>query len=290
MQGCYVILKVLMECSPQIASIERVTNDDDAKPDLLIKFDRSKLETVRHPAIGEFLKKLQITMGQMGDCRWMNVYVKQLKECACGKGDKMQDGICLCIHQLPVEVADLIINVIYTLCELVSLEAKTSNLEKKIADLKLQIQEITVWKDKYTKVESSLLLGQIAYNCEKQIKRKLLMGASIYSESDYEMNKYSLTLICKALFKRDPPIPGEFQFSENDRDVVKHNWEELNKKVIVDFRLLATLKSFKTSHNFDAHPTVNELDKVRQQLNEMSLLPKEKSEAENLIQIIEELT
>ena len=46
------------------------------------------------------------------------------------------------------------------------------------------------------------------------------MGASIYSESDYEMNKYSLTLIRKALFKRDPPIPGEFQFSEDDRDVV----------------------------------------------------------------------
>ena len=80
------------------------------------------------------------------------------------------------------------------------------------------------------------------------------------------MNKYSLTLIRKALFKRDPPISGEFQFSEDDKDVV-------NKKVIVDFRLLATLKSFKTSHNFDAHPTVDELDKVHQQLNEMSLCP-----------------
>ena len=221
-------------------------------------------------------------------------YVKQLKECAKGRGDKMQeaiDGICLCIHQLPVEVADLkdtISDVIRTLCEVVSyLEAKNSNLEKEIADLKQQIQ---VWKDKYKKVESSLLLGQIAYNCEKQIKRKLLMGTSIYSESDYEMNKYSLTLIRKALFKKDPPIPGEFQFSEDDRDVVKHNWEELNKKVIVDYRLLATLKNFKTSRNFDAHPTVDELDKVRQQLNEMSLLPKEKSEAENLIKIIEELT
>ena len=33
------------------------------------------------------------------------------------------DGICLCIHQLPVEVADLkdtISNVIYTLSEIVS--------------------------------------------------------------------------------------------------------------------------------------------------------------------------
>ena len=54
---------------------------------------------------------------------------------------------------------------------------------------------------------------------------------------------------------------------------MKQNWEELNKKVIVDFRLLAILKSFKTSHNFDAHPTVDELDKVHQQLNEMSLCP-----------------
>ena len=208
--------------------------------------------------------------------RSIDDYVKQLKECASGKGDKMQeaiDGICLCIHQLPLEVADLkdtISDVIYTLSEVVSnLKAKNSKLEKEIADLEQQIQELNVWKDKYTKVESSLLLGQIAYNCEKKIKRKLLMGASIYiNQSDYEMNKYSLTLIRKALFKRDPPITGEFQFSEDDRDVVKHNWEELNKKVKVDFTLLATLKSFKTSHNSDAHPTV-ELDKVHQKLNQI---------------------
>ena len=81
MQGRYVILRVLMECSPQIVSIERVTNDDDGKPELVIKFDRSKLETVGRPAIGEFLKKLQVTMdkwvnvdGRMSECRWMNVY------------------------------------------------------------------------------------------------------------------------------------------------------------------------------------------------------------------------
>ena len=51
-----------MECSPQIVSIERVTNDED---DLV---DRSKLETVGRPAIGEFLKKLQVTMDE-----WVNV-------------------------------------------------------------------------------------------------------------------------------------------------------------------------------------------------------------------------
>ena len=70
--------------------------------------------------------------------RSIDDYVKQLKECASGKGDKMQeaiDGICLCIHQLPVEVADLkdtiISDVIYTLSEVVSyLEAKNSNLER----------------------------------------------------------------------------------------------------------------------------------------------------------------
>ena len=69
--------------------------------------------------------------------RSIDDYVKQLKECASGKGDKMQeaiDGICLCIHQLPVEVAylkDTISDVIYILSEVVSyLEAKNSNLER----------------------------------------------------------------------------------------------------------------------------------------------------------------
>lgn len=60
MQARYVILRVLMECSPPIFSIEKITNSEDGKPDLVMKFDRSKLETVGRPAIGEFLKKLQV--------------------------------------------------------------------------------------------------------------------------------------------------------------------------------------------------------------------------------------
>ena len=59
MQARYVILRVLMDCDSPVVNIERITGSD-GKPDLLIRFDRSKLETIGKPAIGEFLKKLQV--------------------------------------------------------------------------------------------------------------------------------------------------------------------------------------------------------------------------------------
>ena len=59
MQARYVILRVLMDCDSPVVNIERITGSD-GKPDLLIRFDRSKLETIGKPVIGEFLKKLQV--------------------------------------------------------------------------------------------------------------------------------------------------------------------------------------------------------------------------------------
>lgn len=59
MQGRYVIMRVLMECATPLFSINATTGSD-GKPDLVIQFDRSKLETIGRAAIGEFLKKLQV--------------------------------------------------------------------------------------------------------------------------------------------------------------------------------------------------------------------------------------
>ena len=71
MQARYVILRVLMDCDSPVVSIERITGSD-GKPDLLIRFDRSKLEAIGKPVIGEFLKKLQVN----NDC--MSVYQHHL--------------------------------------------------------------------------------------------------------------------------------------------------------------------------------------------------------------------
>jgi dipeptidyl-peptidase-3 len=59
MQARYVIMRVLMECDPPIFNIDNITGSD-GKPDLIVKFDRTKLESVGRPVIGEFLKKLQV--------------------------------------------------------------------------------------------------------------------------------------------------------------------------------------------------------------------------------------
>ena len=59
MQARYVILRVLLEGAGGLVSIERTTGDD-GKPDIIVKLDRNKIETLGKKAIGEFLQKLQV--------------------------------------------------------------------------------------------------------------------------------------------------------------------------------------------------------------------------------------
>ena len=49
-----------MEAGEGFVSVKAITGDD-GKPDLLLSMDRTKVESVGKPAIGEFLKKLQVS-------------------------------------------------------------------------------------------------------------------------------------------------------------------------------------------------------------------------------------
>ncbi|XP_019858979.1 PREDICTED: dipeptidyl peptidase 3-like, partial [Amphimedon queenslandica] len=57
MQARYVILRVLMDSDTPVFNIESVTGSD-GKPDLLIRFDRNKLETIAKPMVLLFLMSL----------------------------------------------------------------------------------------------------------------------------------------------------------------------------------------------------------------------------------------
>ena len=60
MQARYVILRVLLENAKGLVSIDCITGSD-GKPDIVIKLDRTKIESLGRPAIGDFLMKLQVT-------------------------------------------------------------------------------------------------------------------------------------------------------------------------------------------------------------------------------------
>ena len=59
MQARYVILRVLLEAGEGLVSVERITGED-AEPDVVVKLDRSKINSVGKKAIGDFLRKLQV--------------------------------------------------------------------------------------------------------------------------------------------------------------------------------------------------------------------------------------
>ena len=52
-------LQVMLNAGKGFVNVEQVTGDN-GEPDLLLTLDRSKIESVGKPAIGEFLKKIQI--------------------------------------------------------------------------------------------------------------------------------------------------------------------------------------------------------------------------------------
>ena len=60
MQARYVILRVLLEAGEGLVQLTSLTGSD-GKPDVLITLDRTKIEAVGRPAIGNFLRKLQVS-------------------------------------------------------------------------------------------------------------------------------------------------------------------------------------------------------------------------------------
>jgi dipeptidyl-peptidase-3 len=62
MQARYVILRVLLEAGDGLVTIEETSHPEDGQPDLVVKLDRSKINTVGKKAIGEFLAKLQVKL------------------------------------------------------------------------------------------------------------------------------------------------------------------------------------------------------------------------------------
>ncbi|XP_055956733.1 dipeptidyl peptidase 3 isoform X2 [Patella vulgata] len=59
MNARYVILQVLIEAGEDFVKVEKITGED-GKPDLRITLDRTKIISVGKPAIGKFLRKLQV--------------------------------------------------------------------------------------------------------------------------------------------------------------------------------------------------------------------------------------
>lgn len=60
MQARYVILRVLLEAKEGLVTVEKITGED-GDPDVVVKLDKTKINSVGKKAIGDFLRKLQVS-------------------------------------------------------------------------------------------------------------------------------------------------------------------------------------------------------------------------------------
>ena len=61
MQARYVILRLLLEGGDDLVKVETVTGSD-GKPDILVKLDRTLIESRGKPVIRDFLTELQVCL------------------------------------------------------------------------------------------------------------------------------------------------------------------------------------------------------------------------------------
>lgn len=82
MNARFVILRVLLEAGDGLVKIQKVVGEDGA-PDLLISLDRSKILSVGKPAIGNFLKRLQVykSTADVTEGRKMYAYYSDVHDC-----------------------------------------------------------------------------------------------------------------------------------------------------------------------------------------------------------------
>ena len=73
MQARYVILRVLLEAGENLVQLTTKTGSD-GKPDILLSLDRTKIESVGQPAIGNFLRKLQVCHYVLGLHCWVFIF------------------------------------------------------------------------------------------------------------------------------------------------------------------------------------------------------------------------
>lgn len=82
MNARFVILRVLLEAGQGLVKIERMMGEDGA-PDIVVSLDRSKILSVGKPAIGNFLKKLQVykATADVVEGRKMYEYYSDVHDC-----------------------------------------------------------------------------------------------------------------------------------------------------------------------------------------------------------------
>ncbi|TRY77858.1 hypothetical protein TCAL_11907 [Tigriopus californicus] len=80
-QARFVLLQVMIEAGQGFVDVNEITGED-GKPDLILTIDRTKLESVGKPAIGEFLMKLQVykSLGDIENAKKMYDELSEVKD------------------------------------------------------------------------------------------------------------------------------------------------------------------------------------------------------------------
>lgn len=172
---------------------------------------------------------------------------------------KIKEGTLSCVEELTKTVDDTIlivqrdcdVNLTRVAAILDSLKEITRYLTNENDTLSKKVKKL---EEELETIKVSLIIGQIAFKLEKEIKRLIFEDTKIERRNYMFLNLDVIERAVKDECSYHDQSKFKLFISDKERQCAKEKWEKLETTYKIDFPVLCAIKELKHRRNTRAHP------------------------------------